>query len=77
MPFLGPSDAEATRVILRVVMVGSIIIVLSAGTLFIFFRSFDERKKRADNFRLVWMLALLLAIVMTFCLVLLRLSFTR
>jgi uncharacterized membrane protein YidH (DUF202 family) len=73
----GTADGEAMRVILRVVLIGSVIIVLAAGTLLLFFRSFDERRKRADNYRLAWMLALVLAIVMTFCLVLLRLSFAR
>lgn len=72
-----PSDAEATRMILRVVMIGSFIIILATGTLLLFFRSFDERKKRADNFRLVWMLAITLAVVVAFCMVLFRLSFAR
>jgi uncharacterized membrane protein YidH (DUF202 family) len=72
-----PSDAEATRMIIHVVMIGSVIIILATGTLLLFFRSFDERKKRADNFRLVWMLAITLAVVVAFSMVLFRLSFTR
>jgi uncharacterized membrane protein YidH (DUF202 family) len=72
-----PSDAEATRMIIHVVIIGSVIIILATGTLLLFFRSFDERKKRADNFRLVWMLAITLAVVVAFSMVLFRLSFTR
>jgi hypothetical protein len=66
-------DSEFKTVLLRVVVVGLVLIGVSAGLLLVAFRAFGSEKPR--DFRPVAWIAALLAFILLGCLILMRFSF--
>jgi uncharacterized membrane protein YidH (DUF202 family) len=69
------SEADANRVLLKVVLIGLTIFLLAAGALYAFFRSFEARDRRAAP-RTLLLLGTLIAVVITACILLLRIAIT-
>ena len=71
------SDAELKRMLLRVMIIGTLIIGVSTGILIVFFRSFDKEGEGKGSFRPTLLMMALIASVMVGCIVLLMISFVR
>ena len=68
-------DNEFLRILMRVVVVGTAILAIGAGTLIVAFRAYAPDAKDRDN-RPAIILGILVAFVFLACVFLLRLSFT-
>ena len=67
------TEADENRVLLRVITIGVTIFAMSAGTLYAVFRTFEQREKRTD-FKTIVLLCVLVAVVVTGCVILLRIA---
>lgn len=70
-------DPEFRQILLRVVLVGSTIMIVGGTGLFFAFRAFAPSQKQGRDFRAVVAIIAVLAIVMVGCLLLLLLSFAK
>lgn len=71
------SDAELQRVLVRVVIIGTVIIGVSTAILILFFRSFEKEGEGKGSFRPTLLMMALIGSVMFGCIVLLMISFVR
>lgn len=69
-------DPEFRQILLRVILVGSVIMIVGAGGLFVAFRAFASPIKGQD-FRGVVGIIAVLAVVMVGCLILLIFSYAK
>ncbi len=70
-------DPEFTKLLVRVLIVGSAIGLIGAGVLFFAFRAFAPATTRDRDFRATLLVTVLLAFVLLCCVVLLRLSILK
>jgi len=70
-------DPEFRQVLLRVMLVGSTIMVIGATGLYFAFRAFAPTEKKGRDFRAVVTIIAVLAVVMIGCFVLLIFSYSK
>ena len=70
-------DPEFRQVLLRVVLVGSAIMIVGATGLFFAFRAFAPSQKPGRDFRAVVAIIAVLAVVMLGCFILLIFSYSK
>lgn len=70
-------DPEFRQVLLRVVLVGSTIMLVGATGLFFAFRAFAPSQKQGRDFRAVVAIIAVLAVVMVGCFILLIFSYSK
>jgi hypothetical protein len=70
-------DPEFGRILLRVVLVGSTLMIIGAAGLFYAFRAFAPSQKPGGDFRAIVSIIAVLVFVMVGCVVLLLFSFAK
>lgn len=70
-------DPEFRQILLRVMLVGSTIMIVGATGLFFAFRAFASSQKQGRDFHAVVAIIAVLAVVMVGCFILLIFSYSR